>query len=150
MKKLLPQANDLEKVVNVFIYTLTKTNCTKKDIADFCNFELRQADYYLGACIYLNLIDEKMHATELGGEIYKSRTRIKEQIYKQIIINPFVGKIFAYRLFSSHDEAKEYAHQIAYEEYPDYSFSVLNRRSEALLGWCEEIIGYLKTRSIII
>ena len=57
MKKLLPQANDLEKVINVFVYTLSKSNCTKQDIADFCQFDIRQADYYLGACHYLNLLD---------------------------------------------------------------------------------------------
>lgn len=150
MKKLLPQANDLEKVINVFIYTLSKTNCTKLDIAEFCQFELRQADYYLGACFFLNLLDNRMCATDIGNEIFKSRKNIKEKVYRQIITNPFIGKIFAFRLFSSHEDAKEYAHELAYNEYPNYSLSVLNRRSESLLGWCEEIINYLKVRGTFI
>ena len=150
MKKLLPQANDLEKVINVFVYTISKTNCTKQDIAEFCQFELRQADYYLGACHYLNLLDSKMRATDIGNEIFKSRKNIKEKVYRQVIINPFIGKIFAFRLFASHEDAKEFAHELAYNEYPDYSLSVLNRRSESLLGWCEEIINYLKVRGVLV
>jgi len=150
MKKLLPQANDLEKVINVFVYTISKTNCTKQDIAEFCQFELRQADYYLGACHFLNLLDSKMRATDIGNEIFKSRKNIKEKVYRQVIINPFIGKIFAFRLFASHEDAKEFAHELAYNEYPDYSLSVLNRRSESLLGWCEEIINYLKVRGVLV
>jgi hypothetical protein len=150
MKKLLPQANDLEKVINVFVYTLSKTNCTKQDIAEFCQFDLRQADYYLGACHYLNLLDNKMCATEIGNEIFKSHKNIKEKVYRQVIINPFIGKIFAFRLFANHEDSKEYAHELAYNEYPEYALSVLNRRSESLLGWCEEIIDYLKVRGVFI
>ena len=77
-----------------------------------------------------------------------SRKNIKEKVYRQVIINPFIGQIFAFRLFSNHDEAKEYAHELAFNEYPDYSLSVLYRRSDSLLGWCEEIISYLKGRGI--
>ena len=148
MKKLLPQANDLEKVINVFVYTLSKSNCTIQDIADFCQFDIRQADYYLGACHYLNLLDNSLQATKIGEEIFRYRKNIKEKVYRQVIINPFIGQIFAFRLFSNHDEAKEYAHELAFNEYPDYSLSVLYRRSESLLGWCEEIIDYLKGRGI--
>ena len=147
MKKILPQANDLDKVIDVFVYTLTKTNCTQKDIADFCKFEQRQARYYLSACVYLNLLDENMHGTVEGNEIFNSRKNIKEKVYRQIITNPFIGKIFSFRLFSTHKEALNYACQIAQNEYPDYSLSVLRRRSKSLLGWCEEIIDYLKERN---
>jgi hypothetical protein len=150
MKKLLPQANDLEKVINVFVYTLSKSNCTKQDIADFCQFDIRQADYYLGACHYLNLLDNNMQATEIGEEIFKSRKNIKEKVYRQVILNPFIGHIFAFRLFANHEESKEFAHELAYNEYPNYSLSVLHRRSESLLGWCEEIIDYLKGRGIFV
>ncbi len=148
MKKLLPQANDLEKVLSVFVYTLSKTNCTKQDISEFCQFELRQADYYIGACHYLNLLDNKMCATDIGYEIFKSRKNIKEKVYRQVITDPFIGRIFAFRLFANHEDSREFAHELAYHEYPNYSLSVLNRRSESLLGWCEEIISYLKNKRI--
>ncbi len=143
MKNLLPQANDLEKVISVFVYSLSKNNCTKKDIADYLNFELRQADYYLNACCFLDLIDEKGEATDIGKEILKSKKNIKEKVFQQVIINPFISKIFAFRLFNSHEDSKEFAHQLAYNDYPGYSQSVLNRRSESLLGWCEYIIEYI-------
>ena len=90
-----------------------------------------------------------MCATEIGNEIFKSRKNIKEKVYRQIITDPFVGKIFAYRLFANHEDAREYAHELAYHEYPDYSLSVLNRRSESLLGWCEDIISYLRIKGVL-
>ena len=51
MKKSLPQANDLDKVIDVMTYIHYHPGCSEKDIADFIGFAVRQARYYVDACI---------------------------------------------------------------------------------------------------
>lgn len=146
-EKILPQANTLSTVIKVFIYSSNKLNCTKENIASFCGFDPRQADYYLGACYYLDLVDEDGKATELGKDILKDPSQITERVYQVIISNDFISKIFAHRLFHTHEESKEYGRNLVIETYPQYGVSVRFRRSDAILGWCEEIIDYINLRS---
>lgn len=145
-KKIFPQANDLDKVIRVFIYSSTKKNCTKEDIAEFCGFDPRQSDYYTGACFFLDLINEDGTASELGNSILADKSNITDNVYQVIISHPFISKVFSKRLFVSNDEAKIYARELVYAEYPDYSDSVNTRRADAMLRWCNVIIEHLRMK----
>ena len=75
MKKLLIQANNLDKVVDAFMFIHLHPGCKKQNVADYCGFSLRQVDYYTNACKYLDLIDDKWEATDLavyadGGSVF--------------------------------------------------------------------------------
>ena len=142
MKKLLPQANNLDTLIKVFIYFGNKKDCTVQEIADFIGFEPRQAQYYLSACIYLDLIDETPVLTEFGKTLFDEPALINNKIYERIISDEIIGKIFAHSLLFD-DDIKDYSYRIIKTCYPNYSDAVIERRASTLLNWCKEIKGYL-------
>lgn len=143
MKKLLPQANNLDTLIKVFIYFGNKKDCTVQDIADFIGFEPRQAQYYLSACIYLDLIDETPVLTEFGKTLFETPAFIRDKIYERIIGDEIIGKVFAHLILFD-DDIKEYSCKIIKAYYPDYSDAVIERRASTLKNWCIEIEKYFK------
>ncbi len=147
MKRILPQANTFDTVIRVFMFAGIKTNYTKQDIADFCQFELRQADYYLGTCIYYGLFDNRGKLTALGDDILnKDSIHCKERLYELVIGDELSGKIFAHILLNPNKDIKDikrFAADITRERYDNYSDAVIERRSSCIVGWCCEILDYL-------
>ena len=143
MKKLLPQANNLDTLIKVFIYFGNKKDCTVQEIADFIGFEPRQAQYYLSACIYLDLIDETPKLTEFGKTLFVEPSLIKYKVYERILGDEVIGKVFAHLILFD-DDIKEYSCKIIKSFYPDYSEAVIERRASTLINWCKEIMKYIK------
>ena len=95
MKKLLPQANTLSLVIRTFRLIANSTNCTLDEIADFNDFEKRQASYYSNACLFLGLINEDLSLTSLGKEIILNPSETKVRIYELIIEHELIGRLFS-------------------------------------------------------
>lgn len=144
MKKLLPQANTLATVVRTFKLIANSTDCTLDDIADFNNFEKRQAAYYSNACYFLGLIDEELHLTPLGQDIMKAPRQAKIRIYELIIEHELIGKLFAKTSLYSRYQAIKEGKELVKLLYPEYGEAVIDRRTRCLIGWCEEILDYIK------
>lgn len=147
MKKLLPQANTLSTVIRTFKFIGNTKDCTLNDIADFNKFEVRQASYYTNACFFLDLIDEDLKLTPLGEDIMQEPKRAKARIYEQIIKNELIGQIFAKTALYSKRTAIKDSKELVKECYPDYGEAVVDRRTKCLIGWCEEILDYIKTQN---
>jgi hypothetical protein len=147
MKKLLPQANSFETIVRVFLFAGIKERYIKDDIAEFCNFDRRQADYYLGACMYVGLFDEDGLLTSVGRDIIENdRAHCRERLYELVITDELAGKFFAKMATTKHydiNRIREYAANLTKDRY-NYSDAVINRRSSAMVGWCEEILEYVR------
>lgn len=144
MKKLLPQANTLATVVRTFKLIANTTDCTLDDIADFNNFEKRQAAYYSNACYFLGLIDEELHLTPLGQDIMSAPRQAKVRIYELIIEHELIGKLFAKISLYSRDLAVKDGKELVKSLYPEYGEAVIDRRTRCLIGWCEEILDYIR------
>lgn len=144
MKKLLPQANTLATVIRTFKLIGNTINCSLADIAAFNNFELRQAAYYSNACFFLDLIDENLHLSPLGEEIMKEPKNAKVKIYELIIKHELIGQLFAKTALYSKRTAVKEGKEIVKSLYPEYGEAVIDRRTRCLIGWCEEIIEYMK------
>ena len=144
MKKILPQANNLNTLIKVFIYYSNKKECSLQDIADFCNFEIRQASYYLNACVFLGLIDEDNKLSQIGKEIITDVSTIRQSIYIRIITDDLIGKIFSQLLIKPKENIKDFTCKLILENYPDYSMPVIERRASTIINWCQEIIEYVK------
>ena len=139
MKKLLPQANSLQTVIDVFIYISSMSNWVLNDVAEFCKFDPRQSSYYINACYYLGLIDKDQNLSELGSEIIKNPSQIKSRIYELVISDPLISKVFAKLLISGEDNLKKFTFGLLRKEYPNYSDAVIERRASTLINWCNEI-----------
>jgi hypothetical protein len=149
MKKLLPQANTLATVIRTFKLIGNTMNCTLTDIASFNNFELRQASYYSNACYFLDLIDENLKLTPLGEDIMQDPKKAKVRIYEQILKNELIGQLFAKTALYPKRTAVKEGKEIVRALYPDYGEAVIDRRTKCLIGWCEEIIDYIRTQKNI-
>lgn len=147
MKKLLPQANTLATVVVTFKFIANSYQCTLEDIAEFNQFRLRQASYYANACYYLGLIDDQLHITPLGEDIMLEPRKAKVRIYELIIKHELIGQIFAKISLYPKRKAFQESKEIVWSLYPDYGEAVINRRTSCLIGWCEEVLEYIKTQA---
>ena len=146
MKKLLPQANTLSTVIRTFKFIGNTMNCTLNDIAGFNKFEIRQASYYSNACFFLDLIDENLLLTPLGEDIMQEPKRAKVRIYEQIIKDELIGKLFAKIALYPRRTAIKDCKELVKQYYPEYGEAVIDRRTKCLIGWCEEILEYIKNQ----
>ena len=145
MKKLLPQANTLATVIRTLRFIGNTMKCTLADIALFNNFELRQASYYSNACFFLDLIDEDLKLTPLGEDVMTDPKNAKVRIYELIIKHELIGQLFAKTALYSKNEAIKEGKKLVSALYPEYGEAVIDRRTKCLIGWCEEIIEFMRT-----
>ena len=120
-------------------------NCTLSDIASFNNFEMRQASYYSNACFFLGLIDESLKLTPLGEDIMTDPRNAKVRIYELIIKHELIGQLFAKTALYPKRKVIRDGKALVRSLYPEYGEAVIDRRTKCLIGWCEEIIDYMKT-----
>lgn len=147
MGKILIQANNLDTVIDTFMYLYTHPNCTKQELADYCGFTLRQADYYTNACKYLDLVDDNLGKTPLATDIFTNNpAEITERIYARIISDELIGQIFARIYVLPQEDPSSFAIELTKEYYPGYSESVYERRADNLVKWCRKIIEKINTK----
>ena len=148
MKKLLPQANTLATVIRTFKLIGNTMNCTLADIASFNNFELRQASYYSNACFFLDLIDENLKLTPLGEDIMTDPKSAKVRIYELIIKHELIGQLFAKTALYPKRKVIRDGKELVRALYPEYGEAVIDRRTKCLIGWCEEIVDYMRSSDL--
>ncbi len=143
MKKLLPQANDLDKVIDTFMYIYLHPNCNKQNLADYYGFTLRQVDYYTNACKYLDLINENWEPTELADDIFHNNSaEVTECVYQRIIEDKLIGQIFKKIKTEPEKSHSDFAKELVKEYFPGYSEAVYDRRSDNIIKWCKKILSY--------
>ncbi|GJG33428.1 hypothetical protein PRMUPPPA20_15370 [Xylanibacter ruminicola] len=147
MGKVLIQANNLDLVVDTFMYIYMHPGCSKQELADYCGFTLRQADYYTNACKYLDLINDDWSKTTLAVDIFTNNpAEISERIYARIISDELMGQIFARIYVLPNEDHSTFALELTKEYYPGYSETVYERRSDNIVKWCRRIIEEMNTK----
>lgn len=143
MGKILIQANNLDTVIDVFMYIYQHQGCSKQSIADYCGFTLRQVDYYTNACKYLDLINDDWTPTSLAEDIFEnSPAEVTERIYQRIIEDELIGKIYKKIIDFPEEDISSFAKELVIAFYPGLSDAVYNRRSDNMVKWCKKIICY--------
>lgn len=147
MKKILIQANNLDTVVDVFMYIYMHPGCSQQDIADYIGFSLRQVAYYVGACKYLDLINDDWSKTSLAIDIFTNHpAEVRDRVYARIISDDVMGQIFARMILFPEDSHNEYAEDVVKDYFPGYSDAVYARRADNIVKWCRKIISYIKLK----
>lgn len=143
MKKLLIQANNLDTVVDVFMYIYQHQGCGKQDIADYCGFSLRQVDYYTNACKYLDLLNSDWTPTLFAKDIFDNYpAEVTDRVYKRIIEDELIGQIYKKLAEAPDENISEFAKYLVMDYFPGYSDAVYERRSDNLVKWCRKIMKY--------
>jgi len=95
-----PQANDLDKVIDIVTNFHSAGLTNKPAIAEFFDFDERQGDYYANAGYYLGLLKRIPHSTEFeltreGEYIAKSENRSRRNLLllKQMLKRPSFNEI---------------------------------------------------------
>ena len=147
MGKILIQANNLDMVIDTFMYIYMHPECNKQELADYCGFTLRQADYYTNACKYLDLINDDWSKTSLAIDIFTNNpAEISERVYARIISDELMGQIFARIYVLPNEDPSTFALELTKEYYPGYSDAVYERRSDNIVKWCRGIIEKMNTK----
>lgn len=145
MGKILIQANNLNMVIDVFMYIFQHPTCTKQELAQYCGFTLRQADYYTNACKYLDLINDDWSATELAKDIFESNpAEVTERVYRRITEDEMIGQFYQKMINYPDLNISEFAKDIVMDYYPGFSDAVYDRRSDNMVKWCKKVINYNK------
>ena len=145
MRKILIQANNLDTVIDTFMYIYMHPGCTKQELADYCGFSLRQVDYYTNACKYLDLINNDWSPTDLAKDIFENNpAEVTERVYKRIAEDEMVGQIYQRMIEYPNSNIAEFAKELVMDYYPGFSDAVYNRRSDNMVKWCKKILNYNK------
>ena len=141
-----PQANDLDKVVDV-ISLVGSGITTKTAIADFFEFDERQGDYYANAGRYLGLLDrtgQEYALTDLGGHLLETRSISQRtgMLVRQMITRPTFRKAFKLLIEHGFEVEAVAANDIAQvvEEFTDLSGSTPPRRASTVKNWLRWVV----------
>ena len=145
MKNILIQANNLDWVVDIFMYIYLHQGCKKQGIADYCGFSLRHVDYYVNACKYLDLLNSDLTPTDLAKDIFEnSPAEVTERVYQRIIEDELIGKNYSVIKANPDENHSRFVIDLVMEQFPGFSDAVYRRRSDYMIKWCKKIISYLK------
>ncbi len=148
MKKILPQANDLDKVVDVLTYIYYHPGCSYSDIAGYIGFTERQGKYYADACVYLDLVEEGRKPTAVCEDIFKnSPQNVTERVYERIITDELMGQVFARTFVLPETDLDQFAQDLVSYYHPEIaSGSTFERRTHNIVLWCKRIISYMNLK----
>lgn len=150
MASSTPQANDLDKVIDVFTYIYMHPGCHLQEVSDYIGFTGRQGRYYFHACEYLGLVSKEHKLTPLGEEIWKKGTAgVTDRIYECIITDGVIGQVFAHALIFPNDNLLSFTKTVVYAYYPDLTISdsTFDRRCKVIVKWVERILNYVKLKN---
>lgn len=138
-----PQANDLDKVIDIVINNKAGLT-TKSAIAEFFNFEERQGDYYANAAIYLGLLKRKPDSAEFdltreGQYISKSEHRSNRNLtlLQQMAKRPTFHEILQYAYDNKikiGDVSPDFVAGVI-RKYYNINDNTARRRSSTVLSW---------------
>jgi hypothetical protein len=148
MSKILPQANDLDKVIDVLIYIHYHPGCNYAEIAEYIGFTERQAKYYVDACEYLELIVGKRRPSAICEDIFKNTPEnVTERVYEKIITDNLMGQVFAKIYVLPDTDIDSFARELVSCYHPEIvSASTIERRAHNIVLWCKRIINYMNLK----
>lgn len=150
----LPQADSFERIVNLCERLLQDGSLTKQAIAQQYDFTPRQADYYIAAAKYLQLVAEKksqheyqLILSELGLEIFSMpipnrRIALIQQI---LSIPPFRGCFALFLACELQRPPLTSVLEVLARYYPELSTITLQRRTSTVVAWLAWICSWCET-----
>lgn len=150
MKKLLPQANDLDKVIDVLTFIYYHPGRSYVNIADYIGFSVRQAKYYVDACFYLDLVVDGLKPSVVCEDIFRNTPRnVMAKGYEKIITDDLMGQILARTYVMPDSGLDAFAKELVSYYHPEIdSSSTFERRTHNIVLWCKRIINYMNLKHL--
>jgi hypothetical protein len=145
-----PQANDLDKVIDIITNFHSAGLTNKPAIAEFFDFDERQGDYYANAGYYLGLLKRIPDSTEFeltreGGFIAKSENRSRRNLLllKQMLKRPSFNEIIS--LFESTNRVLSSLNVDVLapiiQRHVDLNETTAMRRASTVMSWLRWMIA---------
>jgi len=146
-----PQANDLDKVIDIATNFHSAELTNKTAIAEFFNFDGRQGDYYANAAIYLGLLkrglpgSSEFELTREGEFIANSPNRSQRNLLllKQMLRKPSFNEIIRIFVDQNHDISSLNSELLApvIQHHVSLNDTTAKRRASTVMSWLRWIYG---------
>jgi len=139
-----PQANDLDKVIDIITNFHSAGLKNKPAIAEFFDFDERQGDYYANAGYYLGLLKRVPSSTEFeltreGEFIAKSENRSRRNLLllKQMLKRPSFNEIIGLFESKNRDLTSLSADRLApiIQKHVELNDTTALRRASTIINW---------------
>lgn len=139
-----PQANDLDKVIDIITNFQSAGLTNKAAVAEFFDFDERQGDYYLNAGYYLGLLKRVPSSTEFsltreGEYIARSENRSRRNLLllKQMLKRPSFNEIISLFDSSGRDLALLNVDVLAsiIQKHVELNETTARRRASTVMSW---------------
>ncbi len=143
-----PQANDLDKVIDIITNFYSAGLSNKSSIANFFDFDERQGDYYANAGYYLGLLSRvagssDFKLTEQGEYIAKSENRSRRNLLllKQMLKKPSFNEIIQLLEKNNQDLSTFTIEMIAriIQKHVELNDTTAKRRASTVIRWLKWI-----------
>lgn len=137
-KPIFPQANNLDRIIDILSIKLKGDDLTSSDISFMYNITERQGNYYLGAIDYFDFINaiNKQYPDKLDN---LSTQNIKFYAYAVILNDKIFSKSFFAYVFNLESDYISFISKLIKKEYSHYSEEVLKRRAQTVFKWIRVI-----------
>lgn len=132
-----PQANDLEKVIQIINVPDENTILNDDDLGVYLDgITSRQARYYIAAAKYLGILDQDKHFSPIGAKLRNMNTYMQRVELIRIVLSDVVfGTAFYTEKVLGMTLSKEDIGDIIEKEYPDYCEAIYPRRAQTVRSW---------------
>lgn len=132
-----PQANDLEKVVQIINVPDPQTVLNDDDLGVYLDgITSRQARYYIAAAKYLGILTPEKMFSESGEKLRNMNTYMQRVELIRIVLSDVIfGTAFYTEKVLGMTLSKEDIIDIIKKEYPDYCDIIYPRRAQTVRSW---------------
>ena len=132
-----PQANDLEKVVQIINVPNEETVLNDDALGAYLDgITSRQARYYIAAAKYLGILDANKHFTEIGNKLRSMNTYMQRvEIIRLVLSDEVFGTVFITEKVLGMKLSREDVAEIIEKAYPDYCDAIYPRRAQTVTSW---------------
>lgn len=139
--KIFPQADDFEKIIKIIKIEdeeLISNYIYLEELIEVSS--IRQVDYYLSACFFLDIINEDKKFTDEGNLLRNSgKVEFVILLSMKIVSKPIFGNVFFYNYLYKKVLAKDEIAQLILMYDEVNSIEVARRRSSTVIGWLKWI-----------
>lgn len=148
-----PQADSFERIINL-CELLNQRELTKDDVTMEYGFDKRQTDYYLNACKYLDLVEErdsKFLLSSTARRIMQQSPTTKQLAFaKQILSHPVFSEVLKKQLETGKVVSRQQIIDIM-KKYPLFNVKTYNtfyRRSSTVSSWIDWITSLTSNTTV--
>jgi hypothetical protein len=135
-KDLIPQANDIQKIIELVFKVSEGTN-NHRDVAAYFDFAPRQSSYYREAAEALGLLDSKggtYHVTEIGATFVRLPVETRNLFFAELLADFQLVKN-ALDLLQERGELRQADIEKVISAHSNLTGTTIGRRAASLMAW---------------